>query len=721
MATESLEDIDEIVHEPSREFVESTNVWQFMQAHDIDDYEQLIERTTTEVDGVEASGVDWFWDEIVDYLDIDFYEDYDTVRDDSGAQRAPDAASGETVREGGPQFTDWYPGGEINIAHNVVDRHAASDSETRNKVACIWEGEDGDIREVTYHELERQSNKVANALEARGIETGDTVGLYMPMVPEVVSILYGCFKVGAIAVPIFSGFGVDATATRIEDPECSVLFTGDGFLRRGDPVTLKETADEAIEQADTDVESVIVYDRLGLASEARSASDERAGSETTREHEGRDIPWTDGRDEDWATAVEPQADDYKTKSLPADQESMLLYSSGTTGKPKGIVHTHAGVQVQCAKELYFGFDLKPADRFFWVSDIGWMMGPWTLIGNHTFGNTMFMYEGAPDYPDPDRFWEMIDRHALTQFGISPTAIRALRKQGSRQTEPDEPSEIEDFGDDEWIEGHDLSSLRLLGSTGEPWDPESWLWFYENVGGGDTPIINISGGTEICGCFLMPMPINSLKPCTLGGPGLGMDIDVVNSEGESIVDTNERGYLVARDSCPSMSKSLWSGDERYLEEYWSTWEDLWDHGDWAQRDADGFWFLHGRADDALNVAGRKVGPAEVEGAAMEHDDINQAAAVGVPDDTTGTAVVLYVVVEEGVEETDALREEVTEEIGAELGKPFRPREVLFVDEFPKTQSGKIIRRAVQATHTGEDLGDMSSIENPGALDEIANAR
>jgi acetyl-CoA synthetase len=653
MATDSLEDIDRIVHEPSAAFVESTNVWEFMQAYDIDDYEALVERTTTEVEGVDESGVDWFWDELVDYLGVEFYEEYDTIRD----------------RTRGPQFDEWYPGGSINVAHNVVDRHAAADSATRNKVATIWEGEDGEVREVTYHELHRQSNQVANYLESVGIETGDTVGLYMPMVPEVVSILYGCFKVGAIAVPIFSGFGVDATATRLEDPECSILFTGDGFYRRGSEILLKGTADEAIADADTDVDNVVVYDRLGV-----------------------DVPFDESRDAWWADAIETQDDAYDTKELDSSQESMLLYSSGTTGKPKGIVHTHAGVHLQ------------PSDRFFWVSDIGWMMGPWTLIGNHTFGGTIFMYEGAPDYPEPDRFWAMIDRHKLTQFGISPTAIRALRKQG-----------------DEWLDDHDLSSLRLLGSTGEPWDPESWLWFYEHVGGGDTPIINISGGTEICGCFLMPMPIQSLKPCTLGGPGLGMAIDIVNSQGDSIADTHERGFLVARDSCPSMTKSLWSGDDRYLEEYWSNFEDLWDHGDWAQKDTDGFWFLHGRADDALNVAGRKVGPAEVEGAAMEHDDVNQATAVGVPDDTTGTAVVLYVIVEDGVEESDDLRDEVRAMVGEELGKPFRPREVLFVDEFPKTQSGKIIRRAVQATYTGEDLGDMSSIENPEALEDLDDAR
>ncbi|GAB7018257.1 AMP-binding protein [Halostagnicola bangensis] len=668
-----LEDVDEVVHRPSKSFVESTNVAAFMREHDIADYDDLIERTTTELEGVEESGVDWFWDELVDYLEIDFFEPYESVRDDSE----------------GPQFTDWYPGGKLNVAHNVVDRHAAVDEAARNRLATIWEGEDGEVREVTYHELHRGSNQVANALEERGIETGDTVGLYMPMVPEVVSILYGCFKVGAIAVPIFSGFGVDAVATRLEDAECSVLFTGDGFLRRGDPVSLKSTADEAIEQAGH-VERTIVYDRLG----------------SSEEHSKHQIPWSDDRDEWWVDAIEAQDDSYETKSLESGRESMLLYSSGTTGTPKGIVHTHAGVQLQCAKELHFGFDLQPADRFFWVSDIGWMMGPWTLIGVHTFGGTVFMYEGAPDYPNPDRFWEVIDRHGLTQFGISPTAIRALRKHG-----------------EEWLEGHDLSSLRILGSTGEPWDPESWRWFYERVGDGECPIINISGGTEICGCFLMPMPTEPLKPCTLGGPGLGMDIDIVDANGESVKDDRDRGFLVARDSCPSMTKSLWSGDDRYLEEYWSTFTEppLWNHGDWAQMDEDGFWFLHGRADDALNVAGRKVGPAEVEGVLIDHQAVNQAAAVGVPDETTGTAVVTYVIVEDGLEESDELREGLRTQVGEELGKPFRPREILFVDEFPKTQSGKIIRRAIEATYTGEELGDMDSIENPGALEGLEKAR
>ena len=664
------EGIDDIVHEPSETFAAATNVAGFMREYGIDDYDALIERTTSDVAGEPESGVDWFWDEIVDYLDIDFYTEYETVRDDTE----------------GPQFSDWYPGGEINVAHNVVDRHAAVDSPNRNRVALIWEGEPGDVREITFHELHRESNRVANYLESVGIETGDTVGLYMPMVPEVVSILYGCLKVGAIAVPIFSGFGTEATATRIDDAEPSVLFTGDGFYRRGNEVRLKETADEAIETAGY-VEHAVVYNRL----DATPASDP-----------AEPIPWDDDRDVTWDEAVGSQSSAYDTKRLPSDQESMLLYSSGTTGTPKGIVHTHAGVQTQCAKEIHFGFDQKPADRFFWVSDIGWMMGPWTLIGNHTFGGTVVMYEGAPDHPEPDRFWEMIDRHGITQFGISPTAIRALRKHG-----------------DEWIDGHDLSSLRILGSTGEPWDPESWRWFYDAVGNGECPIINISGGTEICGCFLMPMPNQPLKPCTLGGPGLGMAIDIVDATGRSVRADGERGFLVARDSCPSMTKSLWSGDERYLSEYWSTFDGLWDHGDFAQQDDDGFWFLHGRADDALNVAGRKIGPAEIEGVLIDHDAVNQAAVVGVPDDTTGTAVVAYVVLEPDIEPSDDLRETLRTLVGEEHGKPFRPRELLFVDAFPKTQSGKIIRRAIESVYNGEDPGDLSSMENPEALEGLRN--
>ncbi len=509
----------------------------------------------------------------------------------------------------------------------------------------------------------------------------------MPMVPEVASILYGCLKVGAIAVPIFSGFGVDATATRIDDAECSVLFTGDGFYRRGSEVRLKESADEAIKQAG---------EELGTTRSTHCRL-YRSVSRTTPTRPSAGRAATSGGTKRWRRPTR-----VRDQRLPSDAESMLLYSSGTTGKPKGIVHTHAGVQMQTAKEIHFGFDQKPEDRFFWVSDIGWMMGPWTLIGNHTFAGTIFMYEGAPDYPNPDRFWEMIERHRITTFGISPTAIRALRKYG-----------------DEEVEKHDLSSLRLLGSTGEPWDPESWQWFYEHVGGGDAPIINISGGTEICGCFLMPMPTQPLKPCSLGGPGLGMDIDIVDSDGESIADSHERGFLVARDSCPSMTKSLWEGDDRYLDTYWSSWDDLWDHGDWAQKDEDGFWFLHGRADDALNVAGRKVGPAEVEGAAIEHDAVNQAAAVGgrttppaLPSSSTPcwNPATNPMTTSGTISAPLSARNLASRSGPAKCCSSMSPQDPERQDH-PPSNCWRLPRRG---------LGDMSSIENPTALDEVREA-
>lgn len=654
---DSLDGVGTVVHEPDPALASSTNVAQFMAAHDIDDVDALRERSTTDLD--------WFWGELPEYLGLEFFEDYDAVRDDTDD----------------PQSTAWYPGAELNVAHNTVDRHASVDAGTRNHVACIWEGEDGTVRQQTYHDLHQQANRVANALAERGIGEGDTVGLYMPMVPEVQSILYGIFKIGAIAVPVFSGFGVEATATRIADAECSVVFTGDGFLRRGDRVTLMDTLNDAIERAGH-VDHTIVYDRLGIPADSLS--------------------WTP-RDEWWDDAVATQSPRFETHSMAASDPCMLLYSSGTTGTPKGIVHTHAGALVQPAKEIHFGFDQRPGDRFCWVSDIGWMMGPWSLIGNHAFAGTIVMYEGAPDHPAPDRFWQLIEDHGITQFGVSPTAIRALRDHG-----------------DEHVAGHDLSSLRILGSTGEPWDPESWRWFYDHVGGGDTPIINISGGTEVFGCFLMPLPTESLKPCTLGGPGLGMDIDIVDDDGTSVRDAHERGYLVARSSSPSMTRRLWSGEDRYLEAYWSRFEDVWNHGDWAQMDADGDWFLHGRADDAINVAGRKVGPAEVEGALIDHDAVTQAAVVGVPDDTTGEAAIAYVILADAATPSAELRAELRDHVGDAHGKPFRPREVVFVDDLPKTQSGKLVRRAVASAYTGADVTDRSSIENPAVLDALRDA-
>jgi acetyl-CoA synthetase len=391
----------------------------------------------------------------------------------------------------------------------------------------------------------------------------------------------------------------------------------------------------------------------------------------------------------WDEFLAAQSPEAPTASLPSEARAFILYTSGTTGKPKGAVHTHAGCLAQMGKEIWLGFDHRPSDRFFWLSDIGWMMGPWSILGNHLFGGTIFLYDGAPDFPGPLRLWETIERHGITTFGISPTAIRILAKSAG--------------------ELPPMESLRLLGSTGEPWDEASWLWFFERVGRGRCPIINICGGTEIVGSFLFPLPIQGLKPCTLGGPAPGMSTEVVDETGAPV--RGRKGYLVCTRPSPSMTRGIWNDPERYIETYWSRFPGMWYHGDWASVDEDGHWFVHGRADESMNVAGRKVGPGEVEGAMMQHPGVAEAAVIGVPDELKGEAIVGYVVPGAGVSVDPAA---VCATVVEVLGPTFRPREVRVVAELPKTQSGKIVRRLIRQQYLGEVLGDLSTVANPGAL-------
>jgi acetyl-CoA synthetase len=347
------------------------------------------------------------------------------------------------------------------------------------------------------------------------------------------------------------------------------------------------------------------------------------------------------------------------------------------------------------KEIWLGFDHKPSDRFFWLTDIGWMMGPWTIVGNHLFGGTIFLYDGAPDFPGPLRLWEMIERHGITTFGLSPTAIRVLMKQVGQAITP----------------FPDMNTLRLLGSTGEPWDEASWMWFFERVGRRRCPIINISGGTEIVGCFLFPLPIQPLKPCSLGGPAPGMATEVVDESGTPV--RGRTGYLVCTKPAPSMTRGVWNDPQRYIETYWSRFPGMWYHGDWASVDEDGHWFLHGRADESMKVAGRKVGPAEVEEAMMQHPGVAEAAVIGVPDEAKGEAIVGYAVAKSGVQ-LDAAA--ICATVAEVLGAAFRPREIRLAAELPKTQSGKIVRRLMRAKYLGEPLGDLSTVANPGALED-----
>jgi acetyl-CoA synthetase len=603
-----------MIWEPTREFIENTNVWRFMQRLGFADREAFLRFS--------CENPERFWDEMMREMRVEWFEPYRQVLDMSR----------------GPEWAEWFVGGRLNIAHNCLDRWADS-----NRVACIWESENGDTRRVTFAELRNEANRVANGLLALGLQPGDRVALCMPMVPQILAILYGCLKAGLTVVPIFAGFGSAAIATRLEDSGARVLFTADHLERRGKRLPL-------LEKTPKTVEHTIVVD-------------------------GPLFP--------------RQSVDFATVPLESEARSFILYTSGTTGKPKGAVHTHAGCLAQMGKEIWLGFDHRPDDIFFWLSDIGWMMGPWTIIGNHLFGGTIVLYDGAPDYPTPMRLWEMIEHHGITTFGISPTAIRLLRK-GAGELPP-------------------MRSLRLLGSTGEPWDEAAWLWFFERVGHRRCPIINISGGTEIVGSFLFPLPIQPLKPCSLGAPAPGMATEVVDETGAPV--RGRTGYLVCTKPAPSMTRGIWNDPKRYIDAYWSRFPGMWNHGDWASVDEDGHWFVHGRADESMNVAGRKVGPAEVEQAMMLHPGVAEAAVIGAPDELKGEAIVGFAVAKPGVTLDPAA---VCVTVGNALGAMFRPREVIVVPELHKTQSGKIVRRLIRQKYLGEPLGDLSTVANPWAL-------
>jgi acetyl-CoA synthetase len=617
-----------MIWEPTREFIEQTNVWRFMERLGFGDREAFLRFSREHPER--------FWDELMREMRVEWFEPYRQVMDTSR----------------GPEWAQWFVDGRLNIAHNCVDRWAGDP----NRIACIWEAENGGSGTVTFAELRDQAGRVANGLTALGLEAGDRVALCMPMVPEILSILYGCFKAGLIVVPIFAGFGAGAIATRIADSGARVLFTADHLERRGKMLPLAEKMPPTVEH-------MIVL---------------RASRTQARMNVSR---W-----EDFITAQSAEA---PTASLVSEARAFILYTSGTTGKPKGAVHTHAGCLAQMGKEIWLGFDHKPADRFFWLSDIGWMMGPWTILGNHLFGGTIFLYDGAPDFPGPMRLWETIERHGITTFGISPTAIRILARSAG--------------------ELPPMQSLRLLGSTGEAWDEVSWLWFFERVGRRRCPIINISGGTEIVGSFLFPLPIQELKPCTLGGPAPGMATEVVDEAGVPV--RGPKGYLVCTQPSPSMTRGIWNDPKRYIETYWSRFPGMWYHGDWASVDEDGHWFLHGRADESMNVAGRKVGPAEVEEAMLQHPGVAEAAVIGVPDELKGEAIVGYAVAKPGVGVDPA---GVCATVVSVMGPTFRPREVRVVAELPKTQSGKIVRRLIRQQYLGEVLGDLSTVANPWAL-------
>ncbi|MCI0548477.1 MAG: AMP-binding protein [Candidatus Rokubacteria bacterium] len=645
-------DAQEIIWRPDPEAAARTRLARFMARHGLPTLAALQARSIEDPD--------WYWDAVAQDLGWVWSTPYRRVLDTSR----------------GIQWPRWFEGGRMNLAANCVDKHLAGPR--RDEPAIISEAEDGTVRTLSYAGLAAEVGRLANALRRLGVGVGDRVGVFLPMSQEAAIAILAVSRLGAIYTPCFSGYGAQAVAARLAGCDATVLITADGFARRGNAIGLKRTADEAVAECPT-VRHVIVHRRTGA-----------------------DIPWQGGRDLWWHEAVGAESPECPAVPVEADHPALIIYTSGTTGKPKGTVLTQGGFGLKSAHDWAYLFDMGEGSRMFWVTDLGWLMGPMLITGTLIAGGTVVLFEGTPDYPKPDRLWALCARHRVTHLGISPTAVRALMPYGA-----------------DWIGPHDLSALRIIGSTGEPWNPEPYRWLFDHAGKGRVPIINYTGGTEISGGILACFPIAPIKPCSFAGPIPGMAAECFGEDGRPV--RGEVGELVVTRPWPGMTQGFWQDPERYLETYWSRWPDVWVHGDWAFVDADGFWYIHGRSDDTLKIAGKRVGPAEVESVLVGHPAVTEAAAIGVPHEVKGEVVVCFAVLKPGQAPTEALRAELAELVVRYMGRAIRPDRVLFARELPKTRSAKIMRRVIRATYLGREPGDLSSLENPAAVTAISEAQ
>jgi len=576
-------------------------------------------------------------------------------------------------------FAKWFVGGKTNICYNCLDRHL--ETPRKNKAALIWEGEPGEVRTLTYQQLHHEVCKFANVLKILEIKKGDRVVIYMGMVPELPIAMLACARIGAVHSVVFGGFSADALRDRTNDAQAVAVITQDGAFRRGTEIRLKSSVDEALKEAPS-VRNVIVFRRSGTQ-----------------------VNMEPGRDHWWHELVKAASE--KCPAEPLDSEHILftLYTSGTTGKPKGVVHTTGGYMVYVYLTTKYVFDLTDEDTYWCTADIGWVTGhSYILYGPLLNGATSLMYEGAPNYPNPDRFWEIVERHKVNIFYTAPTAIRAFTKWG-----------------DEWPKKHDLSSLRLLGTVGEPINPEAWMWYQRNIGKGRCPIVDTWWQTETGGILITPLPgATPTKPGTATRPFFGIVPDVVDRAGNP-VPANTGGYLVIREPWPAMLRTIWGDDERYRRQYWSEIEGLYFSGDGARKDKDGYYWIMGRVDDVINVAGHRLGTMEVESALVSHDKVAEAAVVGRPDELKGQAIVAFVTLEGAYSPSENLREELRQHVVKEIGPIAKPDDLRFTDSLPKTRSGKIMRRLLREIAAGGAIkGDVTTLEDLSVLEKLREA-
>ncbi|MCY4411751.1 MAG: AMP-binding protein [Caldilineaceae bacterium] len=656
MSTTTFPFGQEIAWQPNPDWIAQSNLQQFMDRHGIESYDALLARSVEDIA--------WFWDAVMEDLDIRFTQPYSQIVDLSD----------------GAQFPRWCVDGQMNIIHNCLDKWQTT--ATAAETAFIWEGEEGGNLTLTYAQLHHEVCRCANALRSLGIGKGDAVGLFMPMVPELAVAFLAVIKIGGIILPLFSGYGPSAISNRLTDAGAKAVFTADGFLRRGQPVPMKATLDRALAFAPS-VQHVIVCKRLPASSPASQ------------------ISWKEERDYWWHELVPPQPTEAETAPTAAEDPLMIIYTSGTTGQPKGAVHTHCGFPIKGAQDMRHAMDVKPGDRVYWMTDMGWMMGPWLVLGTLLNGAAMLFFDGAGDYPSVDRVWELCARHRITLLGLSPMLVRTLMPHGT-----------------DLVTRHDLSQLRAVGATGSPWGPSSWRWVFENVLESRKPILNYTGGTEISGGILAGSFFEPLKPASFGGPIPGMDADVVDQSGNPV--RGEVGDLIIRQPWIGMTRGFWQDNQRYLETYWSRFEGVWLHGDFCAIDEDGMWYILGRSDDTINVAGKRLGPAEVETLVNAHPDITESAAVAVPHPLKDNDVVVFAVLKPGIDASETLRTELQERITTELGRPLRPKEVRFSAALPKTRNAKVMHRVIRAAYLGEDPGNISALEDPATMQAIQNS-
>lgn len=624
--------------QPGESHLAHSNVALFLKKHGIASYQELVKRANGDIA--------WYWDAVNDDLGIEWFRRYDGVFDSSA----------------GLPWTKWFMGGKCNIVASAIDRHAR---ENPGKIAYIFANKHGS-KKVTYRELDMEVSRLASAMAAAGIKKGDVVGIYLPMVPEAFYAIFACSKIGAVHATVFSGFGASALRSRLVDSRARMLVTADTARRRGKDVDLKSQWSKAVEG--TGVSKIVA---VGGQADNNVVS--------------------------YAEFVRG-AGPAKTEVMDAEDPIFILYTSGTTGRPKGTLQVHGGFTLVAGQQAKYLVDMRPDDVLFWNADIGWITGQvWVVYGSAIVGGTALIYEEALDYPTPDAWCRLIQEHRVSIFGAAPTAIRLFMKSNVSTAR------------------YDLSSLRMLACTGEPINREAWEWYFEQVGQKKCPVINVSGGTEAGGAILGAAPVMALKPCTVGCPIPGFDADIFDESGRPA----KEGYLVIKKPWPSMSRGILNDPSRFIETFWSKYENVWYHGDIVLADGDGLWYMRGRTDDIIKVSGHRIGTAEIEAAVASHPAVAEAVAVGKPDELRGEAIVVCAVVRDGHSKNDSLKAEIAARVEEAIGRFARPQEVRLVSELPKTRTGKLVRRLVKAKIAGESMEgqDFSMVENPSSLDGI----